>query len=223
MVVRLLLLFLFSASLAFGQTKLTIEHTFQDGVYTSHANLFNDSPSHPLYALPNFGYQLDRQQNLLFLSQSTLNQLDASELKHLDAIWGICVKGVPYVKVEPKGKSGVVYFARYHILGRISYFYYPTIEDELVDMPIYDPWVGKQVGGRTITNRERRLVKKIMWLETGEIRPYTVADFKAFAKEDQRLLRTLNDMTTAEATEKLFKTIQIFNDRNPILLKKTTD
>lgn len=220
MVSRLLLFFLFSASIAFGQPKIHGDYEFQDGIYTSHLDLFKDQPSHPLYALPNFGYQLDRQQNLLFLSQSTLEQLDASKLKNLDAIWGICVRGVPYVKIQPKEKSDVVYFARYHIVGRISYFYYPTIEDEQVDMPIYDPWIGQRVGGRIITNRERRLIKKIMWLETGEVRPYTVADFRALAKSDQRLMRTLDEMTPTEATKKLFKTIQIFNDRNPILLKK---
>lgn len=220
MMLRILWLVALPLTLSFGQTKLHVGHSFQDGVYAQHQDLLQDQPSHPLYALPNFGYQLDRQQNLLFLSQRTLDQLPNTKLKSLDAIWGICVKGVPYIKVQPEGKSGVTYFVRYHLIGRICYFYYPAIEDEAVNMPIYDPWIGKQVGGRTITNRERRLVKKMMWLETGEVQPYEVEVFRAWAKEDERVMQTLAELTDHEATQKLFKLIQIFNDRNPVVVPR---
>lgn len=211
---RIFLLLLLTTTLALGQAG---DYHFKDGVYFSHSDFKNDAPSQPLYKLPEFAYQLDRQRNLLFLSEKTLSQLSISEIKSLDNIWGICVHGIPYRKVEPKSKAGVVYFVRYHLVGSICYYYYPAIEDEEVDMPIYDPWLGKKVGGRTITNRERRLVKKIMWFETGEVRPYTIENFKDWAKGDSRVMRTLAELSDAEAAAKLFKLIQIFNDRHPIL------
>lgn len=191
-------------------------HTFEDGVYKSHEDMKANKPTFRLYELPNFGYQLDREDNLLFLSQETVNQLAGSKVESLDKIWGLCIKGVPYMKVHPSGKDGVVYFVRYHILGRICYLYYPSIEDRAVEMPIYNPYSGERVGGRTVTNKERRLVKQLMLFETGELRPYSVGNFKDWAQDDERLMRTFERLSEEEAQEKLFKSIKIYNERHPI-------
>jgi hypothetical protein len=192
------------------------QQDFEDGVYQSHQDLKENQPSFKLYDLPNFAYQLDREENLLFLSDKTMSQLDGSALKSLDNIWGICVKGVPYMKVHPSGKDGVVYFVKYHILGRICYLYYPSIEDRAVEMPIYNPYSGARVGGRTVVNRERRLVKQLMLFETGELKPYSVANFKQWAQDDTRLMKSIERLSEQEAQEKLFKSIKIYNERHPI-------
>ena len=191
-------------------------YVFEDGVYQNHQDLKGNQPSFKLYDLPSFAYQLDREENLLFLSEETLSQLPVSTIKNLDNIWGLCVKGVPYMKVRPSGKNGVVYFVKYHILGRICYLYYPSIEDRAVEMPIYNPYSGARVGGRTVVNRERRLVKQLMLFETGELKPYSVKSFKQWAQDDMRLMKTIERLSEQEAQEKLFKSIKIYNERHPI-------
>ncbi len=191
-------------------------HIFEDGVYKNHKELAANKPSYPLYEIPRFNYRLDREDNLLFLSEQTLTGLSDSKMGSLDNIWGLCIKGVPYMKVYPSDKDGVVYFVRYHIMGRICYLYYPSIEDRAVEMPIYNPYSGERVGGRTVTNRERRLVKQLMLFETGELRPYSVDTFKEWAKDDARLMKSLDRLSEEEAEEKLFKTIKIYNERHPI-------
>lgn len=191
-------------------------HTFEDGVYQSHQDLKKNKPSFHLYDLPSFGYQMDREDNLLFLSEKTLQQLSSSKIKNLDNIWGLCIKGVPYMKVYPSGKEGAVYFVKYHILGRICYLYYPSIEDKAVEMPIYNPYSGKRVGGRTVTNRERKLVKQLMLFETGELLPYSLENFKLWAKDDERLMKSIERLSEEEAQDKLFKSIKIYNERHPI-------
>ncbi len=213
---------LISCLLFVGQQPLSAQpkkqkgHSFEDGVYQSHQDFKNNKPTFRLYDLPNFGYQLDREDNLLFLSDKTLEQLEGSKLENLDNIWGLCIKGVPYMKVSPSGKNGVVYFVRYHILGRICYLYYPSIEDRAVEMPIYNPYSGERVGGRTVVNKERRLVKQLMLFETGELVPYSVDNFKLWAKDDERLMKTIERLSEKEAKVKLFKSIKIYNERHPI-------
>jgi hypothetical protein len=213
---------IWSVLLLLGSTALMAQNpsatvnSFEDGVYKSHSDFKGNKPSFALYELPNFDYRLDREDNLLFLSETTLANLSDSKLESLDNIWGLCIKGIPYMKVYPDGKDGVVYFVRYHILGRICYLYYPSIEDRAVEMPIYNPYSGERIGGRTVTNRERRLVKQLMLFETGEIKPYTLDNFKEWAKDDKRLIKTLERMNDSEAEEKLFKSIKIYNERHPI-------
>lgn len=201
---------------AHAQKKITKGYQFVDGVYTSHQELKTNKPSFPLYRIPAFNYQLDGEKNLLFLSEESMQQLPNSVIQSLDNIWGLCIKGKPYLKVNPKGKDGAVYFVNYHILGRICYLYYPSIENKEVEMLIYNPYSGNRVGRKTIVNRERTLVKKIMLFETGEMLDYNAKNFKQWAKNDERLMKTLKDMSDREIEEKLFKTIKIYNDRNPI-------
>ncbi|BDS14701.1 hypothetical protein [Aureispira anguillae] len=199
-----------------AQKKIKKGYNFIDGVYTSHLDFKSNKPSFPLYRIPAFDYQLDGERNLLFLSEESMAKLSTSEIKSLDNIWGLCIKGKPYMKVSPKGKSGVVYFVSYHILGRICYLYYPSIEDKEVEMLIYNPYSGNRVGRKTVVNRERTLVKKIMLFETGALEDYNAENFKKWAKDDERLMKTLDSMSKDEIEEKLFKTIKIYNDRHPI-------
>lgn len=207
------ILFLGSAQ---AQQKIKKGYDFEDGVYTSHADFKNNKPSFPLYRIPSFDYQLDGEKNLLFLSENSVAKLSDSEIKSLDNIWGLCINGKPYMKVNPRGKDGAIYFVSYHVLGRICYLYYPSIEDKEVEMMIYHPYSGARVGGRKIVNRERVLVKKIMLFETGELQDYSAENFKKWIEDDERLTKTLNDMTEEELQKKLFKTIKIYNDRHPI-------
>jgi len=199
-----------------AQKKINKGYSFTDGVYANHNDLKMDKPSYPLYRIPNFDYQMDGEKNLLFLSEKSMSGLSDSEIKSMDNIWGICIKGKPYMKVQPDGKDGAVYFVRYHIVGRICYLYYPSIENKEVEMFVYHPLTGSKVGRKTVVNRERTLVKKLMLFETGELKAYSVDNFKNWAKDDERLMKTLQDMTKEEQENKLFKTIKIYNDRHPI-------
>ena len=206
-------LFLMSGS---AQKKINKNYTFVDGVYSNHQEFKNNQPGHPLYRIQDFDYKLDGDNNLLFLSEGSLAKIAESEIKSIDHIWGICVKGKPYLKITPQEKDSVIYFVRYYIIGRICYFYYPSIVDKKVEMSVYSPYTGNKVAQKTVTNRERTLIKKIMLFETGEIKDCNSKNFKSWAKDDLRLMKTLKDMTEKEIESKLFKTIKIYNDRHPV-------
>jgi hypothetical protein len=199
-----------------AQKKINKVYSFTDGVYATHQDFKTNKPTYPLYRIPDFDYTLDGEKNLLFLSDKSMAKLSESEIKSLDNIWGICIKGKPYMKVNLHGKNGATYFVRYYVIGRICYFYYPTIQDKEIEMVVYSPYTGAKVGRKTIVNRERTLVEKIMLFETGQLLDYNTENFKSCAKDDERLMKTLSDMTEDEVDSKLFKTMKIYNDRHPI-------
>ena len=162
---------------------------------------------------------MDGEKNLLFLSENATIKLSLSEIKSIDNIWGLCVKGKPYIKVAAGNKKGVIYFVRLYIIGRISYLYYPAITDKEVEMEVYSPYTGAKVAQKTVTNRERTLVKKIMLFETGEVKDYNVKNFKEWIEDDERLLKTMEDMSVEDIESKLFKTLKIYNDRHPVIIE----
>lgn len=215
----LLLFFAFFAAIniAWGQKPISNTFKFKDGVYLKHEDLRNNKPSHPLFRIPNFDYQLGKDGNLLFLSDKSMDKLSESEIKSIGNIWGICINGKPYMKIKPTADANDVYFVRYYIMGRICYLYYPIFEEKTVQMYVYNPYTGHKMGSKPIINKEKKFVKKLMLFDTGELQDYTPKNFMELIKSDKNLLASLQDLTPKEAEEKLFKSIKIYNDRNPIL------
>ncbi len=204
-----------------AQDKKTI--AFKDGVYQSHQDLAKNQPSYSLSKIPYLDYRLDKESNLLFLADRSTAMLPDSEIKSMDNIWGICIKGKPYMKIKPAENSTEVYFVRYYVLGKICYLYYPVFVDKQVEMYVYNPYTGNRVGAKTITNREKILVKKLMVFETGELLDYNKENFMELIKDDKRLYGTLEGLTEIELEEKMFKSLKIYNDRNPILAAQISE
>ena len=60
-------------------------------------------------------------------------------------------------------------------------------------------------------------MEKIMSFETGEIEMFKLTTFKNWIKKtDEKLMATLEDFNETQASEKLYKSMLIFNDRNPV-------
>ena len=55
-------------------------------------------------------------------------------------------------------------------------------------------------------------------LETGKIQPFGRATLQAWIEDDAQLWRTVSELTEAEAAEKLFKCLLIYDDRNQVLV-----
>jgi hypothetical protein len=216
----LFLVLLVSTSVALGQKAISNKFKFEDGVYLKHADLRSNQPSQPLFKIPNFDYQLDKDGNLLFLSDKSMAKLSESEIKSIDNIWGICINGKPYMKIKPTADANEVYFVRYYIMGRICYLYYPIFEEKTVQMYVYNPYTGHKMGSKPIVNKEKKFIKKLMLFETGELQDYTPQNFMKLIESDKKLLASLKDLTEEETENKLFKSIKIYNDRNPILATK---
>ncbi len=211
---------LLGANTSVAQKKINQNFKFEDGIYTQHQAFKNNQPNFPLFKIPDFEYQLDSEKNLLFLSEKSLAQLPQSEIKSIDNIWGLCIKGKPYLKITPTDNKNEVYFVRYYILGTICYLYYPIFEEKSVEMFVHNPYTGKKVGSKTVINQEKKFIKKLLRFDTGLIQNYNAANFLAMIQDDTKLVATLVGLSQKEMDKKLFKSIKIYNDRNPIIIKK---
>jgi hypothetical protein len=82
-------------------------------------------------------------------------------------------------------------------------------------MEVYSPFSGNLVAMKTIINKERTLIKKIVRFASGEVTDYNPANFKSWIKDDPRLLKTIEGLSAKALEDKLFKTLKIYNDRHP--------
>lgn len=216
-----LLSLVFFMATSSAQNAVNKNTRFKNGVYTNFDEFKQNNPTYKLGQLKYFDYALDSEQNILFLDDLAIEELPYTDLKSLDNIWGICVKGIPYIKVVPEVQSNKneVYFVQFYVLGSISYFYYKTFVNKTVMMAIYNPFTGMKVAEKPIVNKEKVLVKKILNFKTGEIKPFDKENFKNWIANDAKLIQSIDKLKEEEAEEKLFKTLLIYNDRNPIYLE----
>ena len=191
-----------------------IDHNFQfiDGAYFSNQQLMKNRPNVEFFNFDPFSYQLDSKSNLLFFDKSTLDAFESRGI--LDSIWTVVVGGKPFIKMGVD--SNAVYFVKYHLVGKISYFYYPMYTDKPVEMFVHNPYTGDRIGFKTVTNKQKIFVKKIMDLTTGLINDYTKENVLNYLNSDERLRKTLLDLNEQEMEDKLFKSLKIYNDRNPV-------
>jgi hypothetical protein len=83
-------------------------------------------------------------------------------------------------------------------------------------MYVHNPYTGERVGKKTVTNRDLVFIQKILHFQTGESIDFNYDNLKSWTSDDKGLHKSLIDMKTEERETKLFKTLLIYNDRNPV-------
>jgi ribosomal 50S subunit-associated protein YjgA (DUF615 family) len=83
-------------------------------------------------------------------------------------------------------------------------------------MYVHNPYTGERIGKKTVTNRDLVFIQKLMHFQSGENIDFSFDNFKAWASDDKGLLKSIEEMKNEEKESKLFKTLLIYNDRNPV-------
>lgn len=210
------------AIIAVGQdgTMLTNDFLFKNGVYLSFESFKNNEPDYGWDVLDYDAHASKEKRGIQFKYLNLINE-ETKEKEPIDIenIWGICSEGVPYIRINIPSRQ-TSEFVALRSRGRICYFTYEGYMIKKVPMTIYDPQTGRPILKREIENKELTTFQKIMDFETGKIETFDLAHFKAWISEkDEKLVTALEDFKADEATEKLYKTMLIFNDRNPIYIK----
>ena len=86
-------------------------------------------------------------------------------------------------------------------------------------MYVHNPYTGEKIGQKNITNKELVAIQRILHFETGETTDFNLANMQAWTKDDAGLNKSLMEMKKSEVEDKLFKTLLIYNDRNPVYSK----
>lgn len=213
----LILIFCCLTFAAFGQdtTQLTNTFEFNNGVYLTINDLQANQPNYT-WAEVEASAHMNREKHVIRLEY--LITKDSSKHKILDKnIWGICVNGMPYIRIVDSMRQQTL-FVGLRTRGKLCYFYYDSYEMRQVPMTVYNPNTGEPVLRQFVENKEPIKVQKMFNFETGNVSRLNVATFKTWIENDPQLMNTINDMTTVEATKKLYKMLLIYNDRNPYYL-----
>jgi hypothetical protein len=216
----LVLLFCCFTVLASAQDSLQITNNFEfnNGVYLTINDLQKNQPNYNWQEVKASAH-INREKNIVRFEY--LNIVDSLEnvLKTLTTtdFWGICVDGVPYIRVVDT-MLNEVQFIGLRTRGRICYFEYDSYEMRSVPMTIYDPKTQRPVWVQNVINKEPIAKQKMMDFSTGSVADLDLNIFKDWIKNDQQLTNTINDLSEKEANRKLYKMMLIYNDRNPYLL-----
>ncbi len=221
---KLILLPLFCCFIALVTAQDTVQLTnnfkFEDGVYVSITDLQANKPTYNWERIQASAH-INKDKYIIQLEY--LNLLDSNEnlIRNLvnEDIWGICVEGVPYIRVADTMKQHIE-FVGLRTRGQFCYFYYESFEMREVPMTIYDPETGNALWVQNITNKETINVQKMLNFTTGSVASLDLNIFKKWIKNDMQLMNTLDGLTAKEAEEKLYRMLLIYNDRNPYFMVK---
>jgi hypothetical protein len=194
---------------------ITKNFKFQDGIYLTLQDLQKNQPNYNWNQVT---------ANLASSDEGFIVQVEtisiAEQALDLQQIWGICIKGMPYIRV-PKGErtKAATVFAGLRVRGKICYFDYEEAVQEMREMKAYNPVTGRVFRTATLPVEKTVQRQQILHLETGEVVNFTKANFLNWIEDDRPLWNTVAELQPAEVREKLFKCLLIYVDRNPVYLK----
>jgi hypothetical protein len=87
-------------------------------------------------------------------------------------------------------------------------------------MYVHNPYTGERIGKKTVTNRDLVFIQKLLHFQTGENIDFNFENLKLWTVDDKGLQKTMQEMKAEEKESKLFKTLLIYNDRNPVYSNK---
>jgi hypothetical protein len=196
-------------------TALTNNYSFKDGIYLRFEDFKKDARSKN-NIIDSLQYDLNAEENILILSANSQKLLDSLIP---DKIWGLCINQIPYIRTEDQ-QEGRFYFVKLHVLGKISYYYYKAFREKEVIMYVHNPYTGERIGKKNISNRNLEFIQKILHFDSGEITDFNFDNFLNWSKDDLGLYKSLSEIKSEEREAKLFKSLLIYNDRNPVYIKQ---
>lgn len=195
---------------------------FEDGIYMSYKSFKNNKPDY-LWE--------DVRSNLYSNPQTYMAQVERIEVLdsagdsiNVDSMWGLSIAGIPYIKLK-KGeiKKPNTNFAAIRLRGKICYFAFDDYETKSVEIKAYNPYTGQPFRKGSVETKEKIKYERMIWFDDGRIEDFNKANFLNWIADDESLYETVSLLTEEEAKEKLFKALLIYDDRNPVYIKRQNE
>ncbi|MCB0633260.1 MAG: hypothetical protein R2824_05630 [Saprospiraceae bacterium] len=221
--INILCFFVLVSGSAFSQAAanfLNRDYKFQDGLYLTYSAFQSDTPDHPIGQLEgrlvtNDETGLTKSDYLAFKRDSSAVEID------LTRVWGICLDGVPYIRLTGKGEeAGFATFAKLKVRGAICYFTFETDEPKYVEVKAYNPLNGKPFRRAKVRNMERVDNKMMLRFDTGEVRIFNRDNLLAWVQEDAQLTQAIREIGSDKEEEQLYRSILIYDDRHPVYINR---
>ena len=218
MKIKILIFSMFMCLVAQAQNTdlVTKNFKFADGVYSSHLALRANKPN---WVWDSINASVVTNPQTFLTQVEYLNYKPTGKSLNLDSIWCVVLDGIPYIKL-PQGatKKALASFAGLVVRGKISYLAYEVTDSVQIPISAYNPYTGRPFMTKMMPQERVHVYEKLMRFENGELVDFTLNNFKRLIADDKQLLNTVQDLKPKELKEKLFKTLLIYDDRNPIYI-----
>lgn len=198
-----------------AQEKAVLDNTFsfRDGIYLSHAALLQNKPDVQWGDEPEV-FRNPKTQVL----KADFWMLGNGDTLLAEEAYALGVEGKPYIRV-PEIESPLEAFVLLRVRGKICHFAYPVYHEEEVEVAAYNPLTGKPFRTGTIVNEKPDVFHGMFHFITGERIELSRENLLQWVLEDQALYDAIRELPPDDLTEKLIKSIKIFDDRNPVQIK----
>ena len=196
---------------------VTKNFKFQDGVYLNFEAFQRNKPS---FIWADIETNLATNKATFQTQCEYLRQRATGDSVKMDTVWGIVINGIPYIKLPQSAqKHSASVFSGLILRGRLCYFQYDDIVEEIVPITAYIPETGAPYVTKNIINKKTVVREKLLEFVSGRISDLSLANFKSLIEDDPELVNTLNALSGKELNEKLFKCLLIYNDRHPVYIR----
>ena len=207
------LLLAFHVLNAQDSTRLTAKFKFKDGFYKTFDAFRQNKPTAPLGVFKGLFKQQTIDNAIQLVANETAPPLD------LNDTWGVVIDGTPFIHYSDSTTKGKNFLYPLQIVGKICYFFYTIDLTVNVLMPVYDPVGGRLIYTGKVKNKTTNTFRKILCFTDGKIADLTVESLKKYTTDDKKLQKSINELTANDPAQRLLKTVQIYNDRNPIFIR----
>lgn len=129
----------------------------------------------------------------------------------------IAKNGKLYVDIPNDGKSAIFYgFKQY---GALCYYEKDTTYVKDIEMSAYNPLTGRPFRTKVIQREVTEAQSYFYDVKENSFHKLTLANLLAAIASDEKLTRSILSLSPDEANTKLYKTLLIYNDRNPIYMQ----
>ena len=201
-----------------AQPLLTQDFKFKSGVYLSFEEFQKNQPTYNGDAIK-AAYFLNPQTKEIKIEYIRLIATDT--YLDIDSIWGISIKGIPYIQVKPHTAiEGMSTFAEIGVRGNICYYYYEDKEEKEIPFSVYNPYTKRPYRMAKVRRTVPILVEKIFRFETGEVTAFNYQNILLWIQEEPELVQALKSMGPKEAEKGLFKSLLLYDDKHEVRLKQ---
>lgn len=189
---------------------------FREGIFLSHQSFRTNAPD----------LSWEEVDATLFTNPQTyLTHIQEVKIKegdgdiYPDSIWGICLQGIPYVRLERTWiQKELATFAPLELRGKICYFDFDRLDTVQVKMTAYNPANGLPFRQAMVDKEIEVKLAKILNFETGEVADFTRDNLLRWIAGDPALTQAALELGEDELESKLFKILLIYVDRNGVFI-----
>ena len=211
-------LILFQTIYSIAQPILTQTFKFQSGVFLSYEEFQSNQPSYNGNEIK-AAYFHNPQTEEIKVEYIRIKAADT--YLNLDSIWGISIKGIPYVQVAiNKPIKEIKTFAKMEVRGNICYYFYNDIERKKIPFSAYNPFTQRPYRTAVLERDIPVVREKILRFETGIVTDFTYDNVLAWIQNEPELVQALSSLGKQQAEKGLFKTLLLYDDRHEVRLKQ---